>query len=84
MRMWAGLEPLLSQVVAAETLLDDAIRLAKVAGAADIGNRPTYLSIKKRMVQPCICSHPDLSGPPRSRPGAFVRGYILWIDQSVQ
>ena len=31
-----GLAPLLIQVGAAETLLDDAIRLAKVAGAADV------------------------------------------------
>src|ERR1700694_3321916 len=32
----AGLAPLLIQVGAAETLLDDAIRLAKLAGAADV------------------------------------------------
>src|SRR5262249_36369875 len=31
-----GLAPLLIQVGAAETLLDDAIRLAKIAGAADV------------------------------------------------
>jgi monoterpene epsilon-lactone hydrolase len=31
-----GLAPLLIQVGAAETLLDDAIRLARVAGAADL------------------------------------------------
>ena len=31
-----GLAPLLVQVGAAETLLDDAIRLAKLAGAADV------------------------------------------------
>jgi len=31
-----GLAPLLIQVGAAETLLDDAIRLAQVAGAADV------------------------------------------------
>jgi len=31
-----GLAPLLIQVGAAETLLDDAIRLARVAGAADV------------------------------------------------
>src|SRR6185312_2517675 len=32
----AGIAPLLIQVGAAETLLDDAIRLARVAGAADV------------------------------------------------
>src|SRR5260370_17527300 len=53
----AGLAPLLIQVGAAETLLDDAIRLAKVAGAADIG---IDLQIWPEMVHVWHLFHPEL------------------------
>ena len=52
-----GLAPLLIQVGAAETLLDDAIRLAKVAGAADVH---VDLQIWPEMVHVWHLFHPEL------------------------
>jgi acetyl esterase/lipase len=53
----AGLAPLLIQVGAAETLLDDAIRLAKVAGAADVR---VDLQIWPEMIHVWHLFHPEL------------------------
>src|SRR3984957_12753442 len=70
-----GLAPLLIQVGAAETLLDDAIRLAKAAGAADVR---VDLQIWPEMVHVWHLFHPELKAglraaaacrsPPRNRP----------------
>ena len=70
----AGLAPLLIQVGAAETLLDDAIRLAKVAGAADIG---IDLQIWPEMVHVWHLFHPELKAGLRAieAGGAFVRAH---------
>ena len=54
-----GLAPLLIQVGAAETLLDDAIRLAQVAGAADVA---VDLQIWPEMIHVWHMYHPDLVG----------------------
>ncbi|HJU14944.1 MAG TPA: alpha/beta hydrolase [Stellaceae bacterium] len=53
----SGLAPLLIQVGAAETLLDDAIRLAKVAGAADLR---VDLQIWPEMIHVWPLFHPEL------------------------
>ena len=50
-----GIAPLYIQVGAAETLLDDAIRLARVAGAADV---PVTLEIWPEMVHVWHLFHP--------------------------
>lgn len=70
----AGIAPLLIQVGAAETLLDDAIRLAKVAGAADIG---IDLQIWPEMVHVWHLFHPELKAGLRAieAGGAFVRAH---------
>src|SRR2546421_4588918 len=70
----AGLAPLLIQVGAAETLLDDAIRLAKVAGAADIR---IDLQIWPEMVHVWHLFHPELKPGLRAieAGGAFVRAH---------
>ena len=70
----AGLAPLLIQVGAAETLLDDAIRLAKVAGAADIA---IDLQIWPEMVHVWHLFHPELKAGLRAieAGGAFVRAH---------
>jgi acetyl esterase/lipase len=52
-----GLAPLLIQVGAAETLLDDALRLAKAAGAADVR---VDLQIWPEMVHVWHMFHPEL------------------------
>ena len=69
-----GLAPLLIQVGAAETLLDDAIRLAKVAGAADIA---IDLQIWPEMVHVWHLFHPELKAGLRAieAGGAFVRAH---------
>jgi monoterpene epsilon-lactone hydrolase len=71
----AGLAPLLIQVGAAETLLDDAIRLAKVAGAADVR---VDLQIWPEMVHVWHIFHPELKAGRRAieEGGAFVRAMI--------
>ena len=58
-----GLAPLLIQVGAAETLLDDAIRLAKVAGGADVR---VGLQIWPEMIHIWHLFHPELTARPAS------------------
>ena len=58
-----GLAPLLIQVGAAETLLDDAIRLAKAAGAADVR---VDLPIWPEMVHVWHMFHPELKAGTRA------------------
>jgi epsilon-lactone hydrolase len=67
-----GLAPLLIQVGAAETLLDDAIRLAKVAGAANVR---VDLQIWPEMVHVWHLFHPELKAGLRAieAGGAHVR-----------
>ncbi len=62
-----GLAPLLIQVGSAETLLDDAIRLAQVAGAADVA---VDLQIWPEMIHVWHLYYPDLSAGSR----AIARG----------
>ena len=68
-----GLAPLLIQVGAAETLLDDAIRLAKVAGAADVR---VDLQVWPEMVHVWHLFHPELRAGRQAieAGGAYVRG----------
>jgi acetyl esterase/lipase len=70
-----GLAPLLIQVGAAETLLDDAIRLAKVAGAADVA---VDLQIWPEMIHVWHLYHPELSAGRRAiaAGGEFARAMI--------
>ena len=70
-----GLASLLIQVGSAETLLDDAIRLAKVAGAADVR---VDLQIWPEMVHVWHIFHPELKAGRRAieQGGAFVRAMI--------
>ena len=67
-----GLPPLLLQVGAAETLLDDALRLAGVAGAADVR---VDLEIWPEMIHVWHLFHPELAAGKRAitAGGAFVR-----------
>jgi monoterpene epsilon-lactone hydrolase len=67
-----GLAPLLIQVGAAETLLDDAIRLAKVAGAADVR---VELQIWPEMIHVWHLFHPELPAGRQAiqQGGAFIR-----------
>jgi monoterpene epsilon-lactone hydrolase len=69
-----GLAPLLIQVGAAETLLDDAIRLARVAGAADVR---VDLQIWPEMIHVWHLFHPELKAGQRTieEGGAFVRAH---------
>jgi monoterpene epsilon-lactone hydrolase len=68
-----GLAPLFIQVGAAETLLDDAIRLAGVAGAAHV---PTTLEVWPEMVHVWHLFYPDLAAGRRAieAGGRFLRG----------
>jgi len=70
-----GLAPLLIQVGAAETLLDDAVRLAKVAGAADVR---VDLQIWPEMVHVWHMFHPELKAGLRAieAGGAYVRSMM--------
>ena len=70
-----GLAPLLIQVGAAETLLDDAIRLARVAGAADVY---VDLQIWPEMIHVWHLFHPELSAGKKAiaAGGAFVRAHM--------
>jgi acetyl esterase/lipase len=70
-----GLAPLLIQVGAAETLLDDAIRLAKTAGAQDVR---VDLEIWPEMIHVWHLFHPELKAGLRAieRGGSFVRAMI--------
>ncbi len=67
-----GLAPLFIQVGAAETLLDDAVRLAGVAGAADVAVR---LDIWPEMIHVWHLFHPMLGAGKRAiaEGGAFIR-----------
>jgi acetyl esterase/lipase len=71
----AGLPPLLVQVGAAETLLDDAIRLAKAAGAADVR---VDLQIWPEMIHVWHLFHPELKAGLRAieQGGSFIRATI--------
>ena len=70
-----GLAPLLIQVGAAETLLDDAIRLAKLAGAADVR---VDLQIWPEMIHVWHLFHPELSAGRRAiaEGGAWLRAQM--------
>jgi len=58
-----GIAPLYIQVGAVETLLDDAIRLAGVAGAADV---PVTLEVWPEMVHVWHLFHPRLAAGRRA------------------
>lgn len=70
-----GLAPLLIQVGAAETLLDDALRLAKVAGAANVR---VDLQIWPEMIHVWHLFHPELKAGLRAieAGGSFLRTMI--------
>jgi epsilon-lactone hydrolase len=71
----SGLASLLIQVGACETLLDDAMRLAKAAGAADVG---VDLQIWPEMIHVWHLFHPELAAGRRAieAGGEFVRSII--------
>ncbi len=70
-----GLAPLLIQVGAAETLLDDAIRLAQVAGAADVA---VDLQIWPEMIHVWHVYYPELAAGRRAiaAGGDFARAMM--------
>lgn len=70
-----GLAPLLIQVGAAETLLDDALRLAGAAGAADV---MVDLQIWPEMIHVWHLFHPELDAGRRAieAGGAYIRGKL--------
>jgi epsilon-lactone hydrolase len=70
-----GLAPLLIQVGACETLLDDALRLAKAAGAADVR---VDLQIWPEMIHVWHLFHPELKAGLKAikEGGAFVRAML--------
>jgi epsilon-lactone hydrolase len=70
-----GLAPLLIQVGACETLLDDAVRLAKIAGAADVR---VDLQIWPEMIHVWHLFHPELVAGRQAieAGGAYVRAMI--------
>jgi acetyl esterase/lipase len=70
-----GLAPLLIQVGAAETLLDDAIRLAKAAGAAEVR---VDLQIWPEMVHVWHMFHPELKAGKRALQagGDYIRALM--------
>jgi len=70
-----GLAPLLIQVGAAETLLDDAIRLAKAVGAADVR---VDLQIWPEMVHVWHMFHPELTAGKRAiqAGGDYIRAIM--------
>jgi acetyl esterase/lipase len=70
-----GLAPLLIQVGAAETLLDDAVQLARLAGAADVR---ADLQVWPEMIHVWHLFHPELAAGRRAiaEGGAWVRGMI--------
>jgi acetyl esterase/lipase len=71
----AGLAPLFIQVGAAETLLDDALRLAKAAGAADVR---VDLEIWPEMIHVWHLFYPALAAGRRAidAGGAFIRARL--------
>ena len=70
-----GLAPLLIQVGAAETLLDDALRLAKAAGAADVR---VDLQIWPEMIHVWHMFHPELKAGKRAiqAGGDYIRAIM--------
>jgi epsilon-lactone hydrolase len=71
----SGLAPLFIQVGAAETLLDDALRLAKAAGAADVR---VDLEIWPEIIHVWHLFHPALAAGRRAieAGGAFIRAHL--------
>jgi acetyl esterase/lipase len=71
----SGLAPLLIQVGAAETLLDDAIRLAQTAGAADVA---IDLQVWPEMIHVWHIYHPELAAGRRAiaAGGEFARAMM--------
>lgn len=70
-----GIAPLLIQVGSVETLLDDALRLARVAGLAEV---PVELQIWPEMVHVWHLFHPELKDGRRAIEvgGVFIRSII--------
>jgi epsilon-lactone hydrolase len=70
-----GFPPLLIQVGSAETLLDDATRLANVAGAADV---PVTLEIWPHMIHawPLWNAHLEPGRRALASAGAFIRAHL--------
>jgi acetyl esterase/lipase len=70
-----GLAPLLIQVGAAETLLDDAVQLARLAGAADVR---ADLQVWPEMIHVWHLFHPELAAGRRAitEGGAWVRAMM--------
>jgi monoterpene epsilon-lactone hydrolase len=71
----SGLAPLMIQVGACETLLDDALRLAKIGGAANVR---VDLQIWPEMIHVWHLFHPELKAGRRAieAGGAYVRAMI--------
>jgi epsilon-lactone hydrolase len=71
----AGLAPLLIQVGAAETLLDDAIRLAQRTGAADVR---VDLQVWPEMIHVWPLFHPELAAGKHAldNAGAWIKGVL--------
>lgn len=71
----AGLPPMLIQVGSAETLLDDSVRLAEVAGAADVA---VHLEIWPRMIHAWHLFYQDVADGRRSlaSAGTFIRSHL--------
>jgi epsilon-lactone hydrolase len=72
-----GLAPLLIQVGSAETLLDDAVRLANVAGAADV---EVTLEVWPDMIHAWPLFHQQVMAGRLAiaRAGAFIRSRMSW------
>ena len=70
-----GFPPTLIQVGSAETLLDDAVQLARLAGAADVR---ADLQVWPEMIHVWHLFHPELEAGRRAieEGGAWVRGMI--------
>ena len=71
----SDLPPILIQIGSAETLLDDAVRLAKAAGAADV---PVTLEIWPRMIHawPLWNAQLDFGRRALVHAGAFIRRHV--------
>ncbi len=71
----AGLPPMLIQVGSAETLLDDSVRLAEGAGAADVA---VHLEIWPRMIHAWHLFYQDVADGRRSlaSAGTFIRSHL--------
>ena len=71
----AGLPPMLIQVGSAETLLDDALRLAGVAAAADVA---VELQVWPHMIHAWHLFYPEVAAGRRSlaSAGRYIRAYL--------